>query len=104
MDGVKCSCGVAASRGITQKEGANKGRHFFSCAQRKCGFFKWTCEVVLPDPAPVKSDPRPVLVTPQPVDANTNLEITKLQWRVAVLENIVKEIGAACKLPYTDSK
>ncbi|CAG8526660.1 16_t:CDS:2, partial [Racocetra fulgida] len=36
-----CKCGKNATHYETKKEGPNKGRWFYSCPLRKCGFFLW---------------------------------------------------------------
>ncbi|CAG8759164.1 3946_t:CDS:10 [Gigaspora margarita] len=36
-----CKCGKNANHYETKKEGPNKGRWFYSCPLRKCGFFLW---------------------------------------------------------------
>ncbi|CAG8698006.1 8421_t:CDS:1, partial [Acaulospora morrowiae] len=36
-----CKCGKNASHFETKKPGPNKGRWFYSCPLRKCGFFQW---------------------------------------------------------------
>lgn len=41
-----CACGIAASTGISKKEGANFGKAFYGCGkfgtdQRLCRFFQW---------------------------------------------------------------
>lgn len=36
-----CQCGNEAIQKITQKDGANKGRPFWTCSTRACNFFKW---------------------------------------------------------------
>lgn len=42
VDGVPtCMCGVKAKTSIVQKETANKGRSYYVCGERQCGFFAW---------------------------------------------------------------
>ena len=42
---VKCKCSVDAASFVTQKEGPNKGRAFFTRANNKqCNFFEWADE------------------------------------------------------------
>lgn len=43
MDGDTpiCLCGNASQMLLVTKEGSNKGREFYSCANRVCKFFKW---------------------------------------------------------------
>jgi hypothetical protein len=36
-----CRCAVAAKRATVQKDTPNKGREYFHCAERRCGFFAW---------------------------------------------------------------
>jgi hypothetical protein len=36
-----CQCGNEAVQKITQKDGENKGRPFWTCSTRACKFFKW---------------------------------------------------------------
>ena len=36
-----CRCAVAAKRATVQKDTPNKGREYFHCADRRCGFFAW---------------------------------------------------------------
>lgn len=36
-----CRCGLAAKKSVVGKETPNKGRPYFNCAMRKCGFFNW---------------------------------------------------------------
>lgn len=104
MDTVKCSCGQAAYRGEVKKDGPNKGRHFLRCAKwphpGHCKFFEWTCAVALNTVTPVVAPVQPpVLLTPsQALDKETNLRIVKLEWRVAVLEDVIREIGKSCNL------
>jgi hypothetical protein len=38
---VSCTCGQPAVRFQSKKENSNKGKWFFTCADRKCGFFLW---------------------------------------------------------------
>ena len=39
---AKCKCNVDAASRITQKEGPNKGRQFYTCGNdRKCNYFEW---------------------------------------------------------------
>ena len=37
----KCRCGVPATSATVSKDTANKGRQYFHCPTRKCGFFAW---------------------------------------------------------------
>ena len=40
--GPQCRCNMPASERTVVKEGANKGRRFWTCANSgKCGFFEW---------------------------------------------------------------
>jgi hypothetical protein len=36
-----CGCGIAALRAVVQRDTPNKGREYFHCATRTCGFFSW---------------------------------------------------------------
>ena len=36
-----CGCGIAALRAVVQRDTPNKGREYFHCATRTCGFFAW---------------------------------------------------------------
>ena len=36
-----CGCGIAALRAMVQRDTPNKGREYFHCATRTCGFFAW---------------------------------------------------------------
>ena len=48
LPAVSCGCGEAAAVRTVQKETANKGRQFYTCAKPQgqgCGFFQWTDEV-----------------------------------------------------------
>ena len=39
---AKCKCNTDAASRITQKEGPNKGRQFYTCGNdRKCNYFEW---------------------------------------------------------------
>lgn len=45
---INCNCNKKASQLVVVKESVNKGRPFYSCAERgKCGFFQWA-DVPLP--------------------------------------------------------
>ena len=37
----KCRCGTDASSATVQRDTPNKGRQYFRCPARKCGFFSW---------------------------------------------------------------
>lgn len=37
----RCRCGAEASKSQVQKEGPTKGRPYWHCAARRCGFFAW---------------------------------------------------------------
>lgn len=39
--GLRCKCNVPGRIATVQKDGANKGRQFYSCATNKCNFFQW---------------------------------------------------------------
>lgn len=112
MDGVKCFCGQAAYRGEVKKDGPNKGKYFLRCAKwphpGHCKFFEWSFAIALNNatPAPIVTPVQPpVLVTPsQMPDKETNLRIVKLEWRVAVLEDVIREIGKSCNLRTEGSK
>lgn len=46
-DGIACKCGMPVVMRTVIKEGANKGRTFFSCPKpqaESCGYFQWTDE------------------------------------------------------------
>lgn len=104
MDTVKCFCGQATYRGEVKKDGPNKGKHFLRCAKwphpGHCKFFEWTCAIALNTNTPIMTPVQPpVLLTPsQVLDKETNLRIVKLEWRVAVLEDVIREIGKSCNL------
>ena len=36
-----CRCGQIAKKAVVGKETPNKGREYFHCAMRRCGFFSW---------------------------------------------------------------
>ena len=38
---AKCKCGLPAKQAIVQKDTPNKGRTYFHCENRRCGFFAW---------------------------------------------------------------
>jgi hypothetical protein len=41
-----CRCNFKAKKLLTQQEGANKGRYFFTCSNdRNCDFFQWADSV-----------------------------------------------------------
>ena len=42
--GVSCDCGTEAVSRTVSKEGANKGKQFYSCPKRECDFFSWADE------------------------------------------------------------
>ena len=45
---VMCNCGSEAVQRTVQKDGPNKGRHFFTCFKPRddqCGFFEWADDV-----------------------------------------------------------
>jgi hypothetical protein len=37
----KCGCNAEVRRAVVQKPTPNKGRPYFHCALRRCGFFAW---------------------------------------------------------------
>ncbi len=37
----RCSCGEDAARATVSRDTPNKGRAYFHCAERRCGFFAW---------------------------------------------------------------
>lgn len=37
----KCSCGAEAAEATVSKDTPNKGRKYYHCPSRKCGFFAW---------------------------------------------------------------
>ena len=37
----RCKCGVDANKATVKSETPNKGRLYFHCASRTCGFFAW---------------------------------------------------------------
>ncbi|CAG8551786.1 15090_t:CDS:1 [Acaulospora colombiana] len=64
-----CKCGKNASHFETKKPGPNKGRWFFSCPIRKCGFFQWDGNAV---PAASSSGPSQAL---PPTQVSSSLPI-----------------------------
>jgi ssDNA-binding Zn-finger/Zn-ribbon topoisomerase 1 len=43
---MKCLCNKPAKKLTVAKDGANKGKEFYTCSNnRKCNFFKWVDDV-----------------------------------------------------------
>ncbi|KAB7500912.1 DNA topoisomerase 3-alpha [Armadillidium nasatum] len=45
---IVCNCGIEAKKLTTLKEGANKGREFYTCPkirEEQCGYFQWVDEI-----------------------------------------------------------
>lgn len=55
LPNLNCKCNTNASKFITNKEGPNKGRPFYTCQARKCGFFQWADENSVPANGPSTS-------------------------------------------------
>lgn len=101
MSDIKCYCGKVAEHGTVKKEGPSKGRNFLRCskwpADGHCKFFQWICEVALVSPTPVAGvAPLPVLVETSSRDLGSHVD--KLEWRVAILEDVIRRIGGECDL------